>query len=153
MEFSLNNTTVSVLSEKKVISLDPTHITLDNLVIDCPGEYEKSGILMYVRQHDGIMYAYFRVEGYWLGFISSVPQEIPADILDFFGQLDILVAPFAKSEQKFIEQIEPKMLVSFAESSSDLVQILGNELNTDGSYKLKAQDITSDKTSFVRLYA
>ncbi len=41
-------------------------------------------------------------------------------IFDFFGQLDVLVAPFSKAEQKFLEQIEPKMLVTFAPTGSDL---------------------------------
>lgn len=49
---------------------------------------------MYVREHEGIRYFSFRVEGFWIGYISGIPNEIPAEIIDFLGQLDILLSPF-----------------------------------------------------------
>lgn len=124
MEFSYKNNEITVISDKKHIILAEKKIVLDGLDIECAGEYEKSGFLLYARESAGIFYYLFRAEDQWIAYIPSIPQEIDAKILDFFGQLDILVAPFAKSEQKFLEQIEPKMLVSFSPQASDLTQIL-----------------------------
>lgn len=151
MEFIRKDNQVIISSEKKEIILGSENITLDTLFIDTPGEYEKGGFLMYVREDEAIRYYHFRVEGYWIGYISGIPTEIPAQILDFLGQLDILVAPFGKTEQKFLEQIEPKMLVSFSDSAADLVQLLGTEVSSGTNYKLKAQDISTEKTSLVIL--
>lgn len=151
MEFSFKNNIVTISSDKKSIILENNTVTLDGFLVDVAGEYEKSGFLLYSREHDGIKYFHFRVEGYWLAYISLIPSEIPASILDFFGQLDILIAPFSKSEQKFLEQIEPKMLISTKDTASDLVQILGMEVSSGDSYKLKSQDISSEKTTLVIL--
>lgn len=98
-------------------------MNLDGLLIECAGEYEKSGFLMYVREFENVRYFSFRVEGYWVGFISDIPTQIPSDILDFLGQIDILVVPFSKSEQIFIEQIEPKIIISFSPLASDLIPV------------------------------
>ncbi len=106
---------------------------------------------MYVRESAGIFYYLFRAEGNWVAYIPSIPTEIESKILDFFGQLDILVAPFSKSEQKFLEQIEPKMLISFAPNAPDLISALGDAIAHSTSYKLKTQDISSEKTSLVIL--
>lgn len=151
MEFLYKNNTITISSEKKNIVLSDNHVDLDGLQIECAGEYEKSGFLMYVREDQKIHYYMFRVEGFWIGYIPEIPTEIDAKIFDFFGQLDVLVAPFSKTEQKFLEQIEPKMLVTFAPTGSDLVAVLGAEIASGNNYKLKNQDISQDKTSLVIL--
>lgn len=151
MEFIFKDKAISLNSEKKNISFHHENVNLDGLLIDSAGEYEKSGFLMYAREKDGIRYFSFRVEGFWIGYISEVPTEIPAEIIDFFGQLDVLVAPFGKNEQRFVEQIEPKILVSFAETAMDLSPIFGPEIASGNSYKLKSADISQEKTSLVIL--
>lgn len=151
MEFNRKNNIITIISEKKNIVLDTEKLILDELEIDCAGEYEKSGFLLYVRTNEGLNFYHFRVEGFWIGFIPAIPANLPAEIAEFFGQLDILVAPFSKSEKNFIEQIEPKMLISFSDFAADLTQILGTEISSGNSYKPKSQDISSEKTSLVIL--
>lgn len=151
MEFTYKDGEIIISSDKKNIILRSESVSLDELNIECAGEYEKSGFLMYVRESNNIRYYYFRVEGNWIGYIPEVPTEIESKILDFFGQLDILVAPFSKSEQKFLEQIEPKLLITSAENASDLSSVFGQEITSGTNYKLRSQDISQEKTAFVIL--
>lgn len=151
MDFNYKNNSVTLTSEKKSIILNEDSVNLDGLIIDCAGEYEKSGFLMYARTSAEITYYYFRVENLWIGYIPTIPTEIEPAIAEFFGQLDILIAPFSKNEKNFLEQIEPKMLISFSNTGSDLVPVLGECVSNSHSYKLKLQDISSEKTALVLL--
>lgn len=151
MDFNYKDWNITISSDKKNIILEKNKIILDELEIDTAWEYEKSGFLMYVREFENILYFYFRVEGNWLAYIPLIPKEIDSKILDLFGNLDILIAPFSKSEQKLIESIEPRMMISFADNSSDLVSIFGEAISDSSSYKLKSSDISLDKTALVIL--
>lgn len=152
MDFLFKDGNVNIISDKKNISLEKDQIILDELSIDSAWEYEKWGFLMYVKEVDMVRYYYFRVEWYWVAYIPVIPQwEMDSKILDFFGQLDILVAPFSISEKKLLEQIEPRMLVTFSEKANDLVWLFGAESYRGDSYKLKSQDISSEKTALIIL--
>lgn len=54
-------------------------------------------------------------------------------------------------QKKFIEQIEPRILVSFGDVALELSSIFGPEISSGNSYKLKATDISQDKTALVIL--
>lgn len=151
MEFTFKNKNITISSEKKNIVLGAESVILDEFVVDVAGEYEKSGFLLYARTSQEITYYHFRAEGLWIGYIPTIPAEIEASIAEFFGQLDILVAPFSKNEKKFLDQIEPKMLVTFSENGADLASVLGEAISSGNNYKLKVSDISTEKTSLVLL--
>lgn len=151
MEFLFKNGSISVSSDKKNIIFENNTVVLDEFFIDCPGEYEKSGFLLYVRDFDGCFCVHFRAEGEWLGYMSCIPSSSEQKILDFFGQLDILIAPFSREQKSLLDQIEPRMLVAYGEKSGDLATMFGSEIAPSDSYKLKSQDINTDKTTIVPL--
>lgn len=150
MEFAYKSNEIILTSEKKQIVLSGNTLVLDGLTIDTAGEYEKGGFLLYVRDVD-VRYCHFRAEGQWIGYIPEIPAEIDAKTLDFLGQLDILIAPFAKSEQKFLEQIEPRLLISYASNAAELISVLASDATVVSCYKLKSQDVSAEKTSLVIL--
>jgi hypothetical protein len=62
MEFSLKNSTIILSSDKKEILLTSETVVLDGLDIALPGEYEKSGCLMYAWQKNDEKLYHFRTE-------------------------------------------------------------------------------------------
>lgn len=150
MEFSLKNDGVIVTSEKKTIELMPSYVSVDGLSITSAGEYEKSGFLLYAYENE---YRYYtlRAEGMWIGFMPEIPENLDTKVLDFFGQLDILVSPISKGQQKILEQLEPRMLISYSDMASELASILWVELSIQTAYKLRIQDIDSEKTFLIIL--
>ena len=152
MEFILKTPRELLIhSLKKEIVLEDNIITLDGLMIDSAGEYEKGGILMYVREYEWLRYFYFRTEGKWLGYIPALPLEFDPDTLDFFGQLDVLVAPIGKKDHKLLDVIEPRLLVSFGEVACELPQTLGYSCEPMDSYKFKESDLSEEKMWLVVL--
>lgn len=106
---------------------------------------------MYVREHDGLRYFYFRAENKWLAYIPVLPEEFDAETLDFFGQIDIMIAPIGKKDHKCIDIIEPRLLVSYGELACELPQILGYACTPNDSYKFKESDLTEEKMGLIIL--
>lgn len=151
MDIQYTPQAITLISEKKEIILQNDAIILDGFLVDVPGEYEKGGFLLYVREYEGIRLAHFRVEGYWCGYMSDIPESMSGDMLDFFGQLDILFAPIEKKHQSLLEQIEPRLLVSYGGGACEMPQVLGVSCEVVSQYRLKSGDISSEKTGLVIL--
>ena len=149
MEFLLKNNALSIESEKKIIELDNQTITLDSMLIEMAGEYEKGGFLLYVHTENDVNYYHFRVEGYWIAYIPSIIHEISSDALEFLGNIDVLVMPGAKSMQGVLEKIEPRLLVTYGEGAHEIATALGNAEPALTKYKLKEADLSNEKAGCV----
>jgi hypothetical protein len=150
MDLSLKNSTITITSDKKEILLTPSTVILDGLDIELPGEYEKSGCLMYAWDKNDEKLYHFRTEGYWIAYIPSLLSDISPDALDFLGTIDLLIMPGAKSMQAVLEKVEPRLLVTYGESAHEIATPLGAPEAT-AKYRLKEADLSSDKTGCVIL--
>ena len=150
MEFIINNSTVTITSDKKEIQLTPDTVILDGLDIAVPGEYEKSGCLMYAWHKNDEKLYHFRTEGYWIAYIPTLLSDITPEALDFLGSVDVLVMPGAKSMQNVMEKVEPRMLVTYGDTAHEIATPLGT-IEVVTKYKLKEADLSSEKTGCVLL--
>ncbi len=150
MDFRFQNNTVTIDSDKKEILLTPETVVLDGLDIALPGEYEKSGCLMYAWQKNDERLYHFRTEGYWIAYIPTLLADISPEALDFLGSVDVLVMPGAKSMQTVLEKVEPRLLVTYGEAAHEIATPLGAPEATT-KYRLKEADLSSDKTGCVIL--
>ena len=151
MEFSLKNWGVTIVSDKKEIILTPESVTLDGLDIELPGEYEKSGCLMYAFLKNDEKLYHFRTEGYWIAYIPQILTDVSTEALDFLGGVDILVMPGAKVMQGALEKIEPELLVTYGETAREIALALGTTGEVVAKYKLKDADLSMEKTACVIL--
>jgi hypothetical protein len=152
MDFTLKNNAVIIDSEKKEISLSPEAVILDTLLIEFPGEYEKSSILMYSFARNDEQLYHFRTEGYWIAYIPTLLSDISPEGLDFLGSIDILVMPGAKSMQPVVEKVEPRLLVTYGDTAQEIGHVLGLADTTPlAKYRLKETDLSSEKTGCVIL--
>ncbi len=152
MDFTFKNNHVHIDSDKKEIILSEDGITLDGMAINMAGEYEKSGCLMYVYDKNDEKIYHFRTEWYWVGYIPNILTDISAEALDFLGTLDVLVMPGAKTMQPVLEKIEPRLLVTYGETSHEIATVLGG-LEPVQKYRMKEADLSSEKTGCVTLTA
>jgi hypothetical protein len=152
MDLSLKNSTITITSDKKEILLTPTTVILDGLDIELPGEYEKSGCLMYAWDKNDEKVYHFRTEGHWIAYIPSLLSDISPDALDFLGTVDLLIMPGAKSMQSVLEKVEPRLLITYGESAHEIATPLGTT-EAVSKYRLKDADLSSDKTGCVILTA
>ena len=150
MDFRFHNNSVTIDSDKKEILLTPETVVLDGLDIALPGEYEKSGCLMYAWHKNDEKLYHFRTEGYWIAYIPTLLSDISPEALDFLGSVDVLVMPGAKSMQWVLEKVEPRLIVTYGESAHEIATPLG-AIEVVAKYKLKEADLSSEKTGCVVL--
>ena len=151
MEFTIKNWNITITSDKKEIVLTPESVTLDGLAIELPGEYEKSGCLMYAFSKNDEKLYHFRTEGYWIAYIPQILTDISTEALDFLGGVDILVMPGAKVMQPALEKVEPELLITYGESAHEIALALGAITEVVTKYKLKDADLSMEKTACVIL--
>ncbi len=149
MEFIYKNNTVTITSDKKEIVLSQDGVTLDGLNIELPGEYEKSGCLMYAFSKNDEKLYHFRSEGYWIAYIPHIISDISTEALDFLGGVDILVMPGAKVMQPTLEKVEPELLVTYGETAHEIALALGSTGEVVTKYKLKDADLSMEKTTCI----
>ena len=149
MDFLYKNTALTIESEKKTIEFTPTNLILDGMPIDMAGEYEKWGFLLYVQSENGVSYYHFRVEGYWIVYIPTLITDISGDILEFLGNVDILVMPGARSIHALLEKIEPRLLITYGDTANEIAQVLGVTEPPVTKYKVKEADLSSEKTGCI----
>ncbi len=150
MDFTFKNNTITLDTEKKEITLSPLAVILDTLPIDLPGEYEKSGCLMYSFSKNDEQLYHFRAEWYWIAYVPHLMADISVEALEFLGNIDVLVMRGAKSMQAVMEKIEPRLLVTYGETAHEIGLILAAP-EPMSKYRLKEADLSSDKTGCIVL--
>jgi hypothetical protein len=146
------DTLVLVNSDKKEISFHPeTHeVLLEGFDVNYPGEYEKAGILLEVKEFASKLFYHFVVEGNHLVIIPTEGFEAKEEILSFFGDVDILLINGSKESAKLFESIEAKIAVPFGEGKDLFLNTLGQHVEESNGYKVKAE-LPIDNTEFVNL--
>ena len=149
MDFSYKNSSITISSDKKEITLSPDSVVLDGLSIELPGEYEKSSILMYAFAKNDERLYHFRTEGYWIAYIPNLVSDISTEALDFLWGIDILIMPGAKTMHEVIEKIEPGLLITYGENASEIAVSLGSTNEPTSKYRFKDADLSTEKTNCV----
>jgi len=138
--------------EKKEISfnIDSKKVILDWFDISYPWEYEKSGILVEVKEYQEELYYNFLIDKKRLVIITKDNFELKEEILSFFGDVDVLIIISSKEAAKIFESIEAKMVIPYGESKDMFLHTLGQNIEEVKSYKVK-WDFSLDSTEFVNL--
>ena len=153
LEIKNNADTVSVInSDKKEITLwkNSSSVSLDGLSVNFPGEYEKSEILLEVKDYNGELFYNFSLEGKTVVYFFNENFEIKEEIMSFFGDVDLLILRGSKESVKVFENIEARVVVPFGEGKDVFLNALGQHSEALSSYKLKAES-SLDATEFVNL--
>jgi len=139
-------------SSKKEIIFDAMswEVQLDGYDVNHPGEYEKSSILLEVKEYSEVLFYNFLIDGKHLVIVTSDRFELKEEILSFFGDVDILVIIWSKEAAKVFENIEAKLVVPYGEWKELFLTTLGQYTQEVESYKVKAE-FALDATEFVNL--
>lgn len=143
---------VIIDSNKKEISLDTENleVILDNFLVSYPWEYEKSWILLEVKEYENKLFYNFLIESKHLVIITSDDFELKEEILSFFWDVDILIIKWSKESANIFENIESKVVIPFWEWKSVFLNTLWQHWEEQETYKVK-WDFSLDSTEFVNL--
>lgn len=139
-------------SSKNKITLDTSslEIKIDDLNVVHPGEFEKSGILLEVKEYNNTLFYSFTIEGKHLVIITNDTFDLKEEILSFFWDVDILIITWSKEAAKVFENIEARLVVPYGEWKYTFLTTLGQHIEEVSSYKVK-WDFSLDNTEFVNL--
>ncbi len=138
--------------EKKEISFhtSASQVKLDGLDVNFPWEYEKSEILLEVKQFEQKLIYKFHIEWYVVVILPAESFEKVEDILPFFGDVDVLVLLGTKTSVKLYENIEAKIVVPYGEEKSIFLNTLWQHKEEVETYRIKGE-IVGDTTEFIFL--
>ena len=145
------STDIRITSEKKPIVLTSETITIDGMAIDCPGEYEKSDILVHREVLGGRTLTILSVEGSTVAYIPYETIEIDADTNEFLGQIDILLIAGGRSAMKAIEAIDARVVIPIGDDRSELIATIGQDIASVEKYRPREADLTTETTVFIHL--
>lgn len=148
---SRNNRIVITSDKKEIVFSGPDSITLDGMSIDFFGEYEKSGFLATFHEVEGKPLFALRVEGKNIAFVPTDTLEITEKVVDFLGNIDILILPGDKNATKIFENLEARMVVPYGEETPLFLSSLGQNIEAVEKYKTKEVDFEGEATVFVRV--
>lgn len=152
MDITSQNNQIIITSDKKdIIFSDASSISLDGMIIDFHGEYEKSGFLTEFKEIEGTPLFTLRVEGKNIAYIPTDKLEITEKVVDFLGNIDVLILPGDKNATKIFENLEARMVVPYGEETPLFLSSLGQNIEMVEKYKTKEVDFESESTVFVRL--
>lgn len=148
----------------------------DRFLITSPGEYEIKGVFINgypLSFRDGVFKtAYFiLMEEIKLGYLGEInKKEAKPEIIDLFGEVDILFVPIGAGEMlgpeeasDLINQIEPKIAIPMyykipnlkrrAKTLEEFSQVLGKKLEPQDKLLIKAKDLNFSETKIIPLKA
>lgn len=141
-----------ILSGKKevVFNTISDNILLDDFEVSYPWEYEKSWILLEVKEYEDKLFYNLLIESNHIVIITSDSFNLKEEILSFFWDVDILIILWSKQSTKIFENIESNIVIPYWEWKDVFLNTLWQHIEAINLYKVKSEK-SLDSTEFVNL--
>lgn len=153
IELSNNKGVISVETNSKnkiIFDTNSLDVKIDDLDVVHPGEFEKSGILLVVKEYQNILFYSFTIDSKHLVIVTNDSFELKEEILSFFWDVDVLIIIWTKESAKIFENIEARVVVPYWEGKGAFLTTLWQHTEEVESYKVK-WEFSLDSTDFVNL--
>ena len=121
-----------------------------DLIVSYPWEYEKSGILLEVKEYSWELFYSFAVDSKHIFFVLTDNFELKEEIVSFFWDVDVLIIVWTKKSVNIFENIEARVVIPYGEGKDLFLQSLGQNISPVSNYKLKA-DLSLENTEIVNI--
>ena len=141
-------------SDKKEIffNIESRQVLLEDFDASHPGEYEKGGNLLEVKEYTDLLFYKFLIDAKHVCIIYSDSFELKEEIVSFFWDVDVLIIVGTKDAVKIFENIEAKLVVPYGEGKDVFLNSVWQHSEAVKSFKVWA-DLDGDRTEFVNLEA
>ncbi len=138
-------------ADKRIVfSYDSGKVRINDYVVSHPGEYEKAGILLEVKEYDGELFYNFIIGSKRIAIVTADSFEIKEEILSFFGDIDVLIIVWSKESVKVFENIEAKVVIPYWEWKDLFLNALWQHKEELDIYKVQ-WEFDLNNTEFVNL--
>ena len=139
-------------SDKKEVyfNTETRKVLLEDFDASHPGEYEKWGNLLEVKEYTDLLFYKFLIDGKHVCIVYSDSFELKEEIVSFFWDVDVLIIIGTKDAVKIFENIEAKVVIPYGEGKDVFLNTLGQHSEPVKNFKVWA-DLDGDRTEFVNL--
>ncbi len=148
-----NNWVITIETKSKnriTLDINNLDVKIDDLNVVYPWEYEKSWILLEVKEYSNILFYSFTIEWKHLLIITDDNFDLKEEISSFFWDVDILVIVWSKESAKIFESIEARLVIPYWDWKTTFLITLWQHIEEIDSYKVK-WEFSIDSTEFVNL--
>lgn len=153
LEIKKSGSTFTVTNDEKVAILfnsESKSLSIDGFDLNHPGEYEKGGVLIEVKEYQNSLFYNFVSERKHITFVVTDTFEIKEEILKFLSKIDILFIKGTKESAKIFDNIESKAVVPYGDAKSSFFLALWQNPESQSSLKVK-WDLSGDDILYVNL--
>ena len=153
MEIRKKKNILEIESDYKLIIYfdeETKEVKIWDLIVSYPWEYEKSGILLEVKEYSWELFYSFAVDSKHIFFVLTDNFELKEEIVSFFWDVDVLIIVWTKKSVNIFENIEARVVIPYGEGKDLFLQSLGQNISPVSNYKLKS-DLSLENTEFVNL--
>lgn len=150
MDFTKKDNSLTIKTDSNVVvDFDKKEISVDDYNINFPWEYEKSWVLVEVKEYGEKNFYSLKVWGHSVVVIFDEKFEIKEEILSFFGDVDVLIINGTKEAKSVSDNIEARVIIPFGEQKDIFINQLGKEIEPTNKYKYKNN--VQDESVYVNL--
>lgn len=139
-------------SDNICITLDTLSqiVKIDTYMIDFPWEYEKSWILLEVKEYEWKLFYSFLIEWKVVFVLFHDTFELKEEIMSFFWDIDILLIIGSKLSAKIVENMEARVVIPFWEWKELFLHTLSQHKEEIQNFKLK-WEMGIETTEYIHL--
>ena len=139
-------------NSKNKITFDTSNleVKIDDLNVVHPGEFEKSWILLEVKEYSEKLFYSFTVDSKHIVIITDDSFPLKEEILSFFWDVDVLIIKWSKESAVIFENIEARVVLPYWDNKSTFFTTLWQNPEEGSSYKIK-WELSIDSTEFINI--
>lgn len=152
IEIFNKNDLLQIKSENNLIYIDiiKKEIKIWDYLVNFPWEYEKSWILLEIKEFENKLFYSFLIEQKVVFVLFEDNFEQKEEIMSFFWDIDILLVTWTKEAVKIVENIESRVIIPFWDAKDIFLNTLWQHKEEVENFKLK-QEIWIENTEFINL--
>ena len=151
MNLNFRNGHIEIHSGDANIVLNDTGVVIDDYVMDFPGEYERRGVFVEIREADAHLLYIVTIESKTLIYLANGTTTESLESLRDLNNKDMIIFPASETLWKTVETWEASVVVIYGPHTAEFLTKLGQTLEIADAASVKTSDFESEVTRFVAL--
>lgn len=151
MNLNFKNDHIEIHSGDANFILNDTSVVIDGYVMDFPGEFERRGVFVEIRESGSNLLYIITLEGKTLIYLPEGTSAESLEALRDLNNKDMVIFPASESLWKTVETWEASVVAPFGPKAGEFLSKLGQTVEKSDSATIKATDFESEVTRFVAL--
>jgi|GEM_PF-1096760 len=151
MNLNFKNDHIEIHSGDANFVLNDKSVVIDDYVMDFPGEFERRGVFVEIRESNSNLLYIVTVEGKTLIYLPEGTSSESLEVLRDLNNKDMVIFPASESLWKVVETWEASVVVPFGDKAAEFLSKLGQTVEKSDSASVKVTDFESEVTRFIAL--